>query len=171
MALVCWTRTAAPNDRALATKPAPAPAGTVTSTVLEGTSTPQLAPTGAFAASRAALTRSSPARLRVTSFGVAPGDLVSRSAVAAGSAAAVPAAAPDGATSSPATASSRPSTSSRTRPAGRDGSNGDIAAPPGCRRDGGTRAGGHVPSRSLTGGPGWASRDDSTQTVRLRKGL
>src|SRR5215218_7176522 len=69
MARVCRTRTAAPNDRALATKPAPAPAGTVTSTVLEGTSTPQLAPTGAPAVSRAALTRSSRARLRVTSLG------------------------------------------------------------------------------------------------------
>ena len=67
------TRTAGPNDRALATKAAPAPAGTLTSTVLEARSTPQLAPTGAVpAASRAAWTRSRLALVRVTSLGVAP---------------------------------------------------------------------------------------------------
>jgi hypothetical protein len=68
-----WTLTAAPNDLALVTKAAPRPAGTLTSTVLEATSRPQLDPAGAVpAASRAALTRSRLAVLRATSRGVAP---------------------------------------------------------------------------------------------------
>ena len=70
---VRWTRTAVPNDRAVAMKAAPRPAGMLTNTVLEARSTPQLAPTGAVpAASRAARTRSRLALDRVTSLGVAP---------------------------------------------------------------------------------------------------